>query len=255
MGWFDVNADKPSAIIKKPEMTDEVRTIYNDAMQKSKADQSKPWDFRIESERAIPDVIKDGHGSFERNCWLIDFKMLWHTNDNRGEVNTKWQALYADQSSGQPEIIFVKAFGSNADVSNVPSTIETCEQAEQWLNGEESKSKLTMSLNIDCSEALKGLKAIQREARATARELKELSKSRVGIDLSHEEPEFTVSDTSELVSKHPDEPLRPAIESVRLPVGKYFEAHDVYDRHTIARIKPVLDDHGDIVFRMQLIKR
>lgn len=198
-----------------------VNPRYKERWEKEKeAAKLKPWDFIIYSEKSIPNVLKDGRGSVERNCFLIDFKVLWHTNDNRGEVKTKWQALYADRSSGQPEIIFVNATGSNADVADVPSTIETCDQAVRWVNGEDSKSKLTMSLNLDCSEALKGLKAVQREARETAKLLKN---------------------------------TQSANDSFNLYVGQVFRLHDTFDNRKTAKLRVTgKDSYGCPTFSAEL---
>lgn len=43
-------------------------------------------------------------------------------------------------------------------------------------------SELTVKVNIDCADAIKGLKAVQREARGATQALKELSHVLVGVD-------------------------------------------------------------------------
>ncbi|TGA95534.1 hypothetical protein E4665_17890 [Sporolactobacillus shoreae] len=48
-------------------------------------------------------------------------------------------------------------------------------------------SELTVKVNIDCSDALKGLKAVQREAKKATQALKELDKTKryIGVDLAN----------------------------------------------------------------------
>ncbi|TGA95624.1 hypothetical protein E4665_17785 [Sporolactobacillus shoreae] len=47
--------------------------------------------------------------------------------------------------------------------------------------------ELTVKVNIDCSDALKGLKAVQREAKKATQALKELDKTKryIGVDLAN----------------------------------------------------------------------
>jgi xanthine dehydrogenase molybdopterin-binding subunit B len=55
--------------------------------------------------------------------------------------------------------------------------------------------ELTMKLSIDCSDALKGLKAVQSQARKIAQALKDLEHVTVGIDLANG-PDYTAGDQS-----------------------------------------------------------
>lgn len=53
-----VYRSKPSAIINKPEMTDEARKLYIDAMQKPNASQSKPNELTVKIGADCSDVLK-----------------------------------------------------------------------------------------------------------------------------------------------------------------------------------------------------
>lgn len=147
-------------------------------------DQSKPWDFKVDSENAIPEIYNRGE-RLRDNHGIIDFKTHWHTNDERGPVDTKWQVLMASELDPY-HLTFISAVGSHVEDYSieVPTINRTCEEAEQWLNGTDKKNELTMHLNLDCSDALKGLKAVQREARSTAHALNEVVR-KAGV-INHE---------------------------------------------------------------------
>lgn len=143
------------------------------------ADQSKPqWDIRIDSEHAIPRIIRNGESLHDSRHGLIDFVLRWHTNDERGINKTKWQALFVkvDIGTSMPDAFaywFIEGTGNYAEMNIVPSTIETCAEAEKYRRGSAKSKELTMHLNLDCSDALKGLKAVQREARKAEQSLRQ----------------------------------------------------------------------------------
>lgn len=149
----------------------------------------KPWDFSVGSESSIPEVIQNGKGLFEMNRGMIDFKMYWHTDDTRKHV-TDWEALFVEHDGS---IRYVKAIGCIATVNSIVNDdIKTCEDAQQWIKKSESDSndkimsELKIKMTLDGSDAIHGLKVVQREIRNTVQQFKELDKVKavVGIDLA-----------------------------------------------------------------------
>lgn len=145
------------------------------------------WNFVMDSQKAIPKIFKDGKElKFADGYGIIDFKAHWHTNDERGINKTKWQALFVkvDEATSMPDAVehyFIEGIGDYAEINTVPSNIETCAEAEEYRKGLDKPRGLTMHLNLDCSDALRGLKAVQREARSTAQALKEVSGTEVDM--------------------------------------------------------------------------
>lgn len=146
-------------------------------------DQSKPWDFEVSSESAIPEIYRSGERLCDNHHGVVDFKMHWHTNDERGPVDTKWQVLMASVHDPY-HLTFISAIGNHANIcKDVPIINQTCEEAERWVNGTDK----AMRLNLDCEDVIKGLKAVQREARITTQVLKEVVKAMPNKEVKNDE--------------------------------------------------------------------
>jgi hypothetical protein len=97
------------------------------------AEQSKSHDIRVDSVSSIPDILIGGQTLHDGRHGLIDFRMHWHTNK---EVvhETEWQALFAESQFDKLVLTFIKGIGERAKAYNVPSDVNTCEEAERWLD-------------------------------------------------------------------------------------------------------------------------
>jgi hypothetical protein len=143
-------------------------------------DQSKPWDLRIDSYNAIPEIFENGKSAFELNHAIVDLVVHWHTNDSQ-EHPTEWELLQLDRYfESHPVKRYIRVTGNKAvEDTAVDDDINTCEEARDWLihrsrSQSSNLDNLTVHVGINCSDVIKGLKAVQREARVTAQALKKL---------------------------------------------------------------------------------
>ncbi|MCQ2009248.1 hypothetical protein NOM01_04470 [Sporolactobacillus sp. STSJ-5] len=97
------------------------------------AGKNKPYDIHIDSVSSIPDILLGGQKLHDGRHGLIDFRMHWHTNE---EIihETEWRALFAESQFDKLVLTFIKGVGEGAKAYNVPSDVNTCEEAERWLN-------------------------------------------------------------------------------------------------------------------------